>query len=50
MASWACLSGDSTIDINLPTWPVKLIVPIMFGFLLTRLLLQIWGYCSREFQ
>jgi len=36
--------GDSTIDINLPTWPVKLLVPIMFALLLLRLLLQVWGY------
>ncbi len=36
--------GDSTIDINLPTWPVKLLVPIMFTLLLLRLLLQTWGY------
>lgn len=36
--------GDSTIDINLPTWPVKLAVPIMLAFLLARLVLQIWGY------
>lgn len=36
--------GDSTIDINLPTWPVKLAVPIMLAFLLARLGLQIWGY------
>ena len=36
--------GDSTIDINLPTWPVKMLIPIMFVFLLARLLLQIWGY------
>ena len=36
--------GDSTIDINLPTWPVKLLVPIMFSLLLLRLLLQVWGY------
>lgn len=36
--------GDSTIDINLPTWPVKLAVPVMLAFLLARLVLQIWGY------
>lgn len=36
--------GDSTIDINLPTWPVKLLVPIMFAFLIVRLGLQTWGY------
>lgn len=36
--------GDSTIDINLPTWPVKLAVPVMLALLLARLALQIWGY------
>ncbi len=36
--------GDSTIDINLPTWPVKLAVPVMLVLLLARLALQIWGY------
>ena len=36
--------GDSTIDINLPTWPVKLVVPIMLVLLLARLGLQIWGF------
>ena len=36
--------GDSTIDINLPTWPVKLLVPVMFTFLLARLVLQSWAY------
>ncbi len=49
MGSWshadrAIRLGDSTIDINLPTWPVKLLVPIMFTLLLARLLLQAWGY------
>ncbi len=36
--------GDSTIDINLPTWPVKLAVPVMLVLLLARLILQAWGY------
>jgi len=34
--------GDSTIDINLPTWPVKVLVPVMFMMLFIRLVLQGW--------
>ncbi|MEP1586058.1 MAG: TRAP transporter small permease [Tateyamaria sp.] len=37
-------SRDSSIDIGLPIWPSKLIVPIAFGILALRLLLQAWGY------
>ena len=37
-------SRDSTIDIGLPIWPSKLIVPVAFSVLSLRLLLQIWGY------
>ena len=36
--------GDSTIDIDLPTWPVKMLVPLMLVMLLARLVLQIWAY------
>ncbi|MCR9255885.1 MAG: TRAP transporter small permease [Alphaproteobacteria bacterium] len=36
--------GDSTVDINLPTWPVKILVPIMLALLGVRLLLQVWFY------
>ena len=36
--------GDSSLDINLPTWPAKLVVPIALTILAVRLLLQIWGY------
>ena len=36
--------GDSTDDLNIPTWPVKMIVPIMLSVLSLRLILQIWGY------
>ncbi len=36
--------GDSTIDIELATWPAKLVVPIALGFLLARLLVQLAGY------
>ncbi|MEM8624930.1 MAG: TRAP transporter small permease [Pseudomonadota bacterium] len=37
-------SRDSTIDIGLPIWPVKLIVPIMLAVLAVRLCLQLWAY------
>ncbi len=37
-------SRDSTIDVGLPIWPSKLIVPVAFSVLSLRLLLQIWGY------
>lgn len=37
-------SRDSSIDISLPIWPSKLVVPIAFGILALRLLLQAWGY------
>ena len=37
-------SRDSSIDIGLPTWPSKLVVPIAFAVLVLRLLLQAWGY------
>lgn len=37
-------SRDSTIDIGLPTWPSKLVVPLAFGVLCLRLFLQAWGY------
>ncbi|MEM6897118.1 MAG: TRAP transporter small permease [Pseudomonadota bacterium] len=37
-------SRDSTIDIGLPVWPSKIVVPIAFAVLSLRLFLQIWGY------
>ena len=37
-------SRDSSIDISLPIWPSKLIVPVAFAVLCARLLLQITGY------
>jgi len=37
-------SRDSTIDIGLPIWPTKLLVPVSFSVLCLRLVLQIWGY------
>lgn len=36
--------GDSSMDIGLPLWPSKLVVPLMLLVLLARLLLQLWGY------
>lgn len=36
--------GDSSLDIDLPTWPAKLVVPFAFTVLALRLLLQLWGY------
>jgi len=36
--------GDSTIDIRLPTWPSKLVVPVALSLLLARLTLQLYGY------
>ncbi len=42
---WRAYSiGDSSLDINLPTWPAKLVVPIALSVLALRLLLQLWGY------
>ncbi|MEO0675957.1 MAG: TRAP transporter small permease [Pseudomonadota bacterium] len=37
-------SRDSTIDIGLPVWPSKIVVPFAFAVLSLRLILQIWGY------
>ena len=36
--------GDSSMDIKLPLWPAKLVVPLMLTVLLVRLVLQLWGY------
>ena len=36
--------GDSTMDIKLPTWPAKLMVPLALSVLWLRLCLQIAGY------
>ncbi|PHP68831.1 hypothetical protein CSC94_02225 [Zhengella mangrovi] len=36
--------GDSTGDIRLPTWPVKIVVPICLSILALRLVLQLWAY------
>lgn len=36
--------GDSTMDIKLPTWPAKFMVPLALSVLWLRLCLQICGY------
>lgn len=36
--------GDSSLDINLPTWPAKLVVTVALAVLALRLMLQLWGY------
>lgn len=36
--------GDSTIDIGLPTWPSKIVVPIALSLLVLRLLTQLLGF------
>ena len=40
----ACSKGDSSMDIKLPLWPAKLVVPLMLTVLPARLALQLWGY------
>ncbi len=40
----AWTNGDSSFDIELPTWPAKLVVPFALTILSIRLLLQVWGY------
>jgi C4-dicarboxylate transporter DctQ subunit len=40
----AYMIGDSTMDIQLPTWPAKFMVPLALGVLWLRLMLQISGY------
>ncbi len=37
-------SGDSSMDIGIPLWPSKLIVPVGFSVLALRLMLQAWGF------
>ena len=37
-------SRDSSIDVSIPIWPSKLVVPIAFGVLVLRLVLQAVGY------
>lgn len=37
-------NGDSSFDINLPTWPSKLIVPLALSLLVIRLIIHLWAY------
>jgi len=37
-------STDSSIDIALPVWPAKLLVPVAMSILCLRLALQLWAY------
>jgi len=42
---WRAYSiGDSSLDIDLPTWPAKIVVPFALSVLAIRIMLQIWGY------
>lgn len=36
--------GDSTLDIELPTWPSKLLAPVALAALWLRLAIQLWAY------
>lgn len=36
--------GDTTIAMNWPTWPSKLVAPLSFAMLAARLLLTIWAH------
>ena len=42
MSAWEL--GDSTADIELPTWPSKLLVPVAFSIWLLRLVIQATGF------
>jgi TRAP-type C4-dicarboxylate transport system permease small subunit len=37
-------SRDSSVDIQLPIWPAKLLFPVVFTLFAIRLVLQIWAY------
>jgi len=37
-------SNDSSVDLNIPLWPAKLLVPVSFSVLTLRLGLQLYGY------
>ncbi|APX88414.1 hypothetical protein BV394_00615 [Brevirhabdus pacifica] len=37
-------SRDSSIDVALPLWPAKFLIPFSMGVLWLRLALQLWGY------
>lgn len=36
--------GDSSLDIQLPVWPAKLVVSFSLAVLALRLVIQLWGY------
>ena len=40
----AYIDGDSTIDVQLQTWPGKFVVPFALVLLSIRLAIQVWGY------
>lgn len=40
----AFTNGDSSMDISLPIWPAKLVVPFALSVLALRLILQLWGF------
>ena len=40
----AWTNGDSSFDIELPTWPSKLVVPFALTIMALRLFIQLWGY------
>jgi len=42
-------NGDSSMDISLPIWPAKLVIPFALSVLAVRLVLQLWGY-ARAFK
>lgn len=45
--AWRAISlGDSTVDINLPTWPTKILFPILFVILLVRLAIHLLAYAK----
>jgi C4-dicarboxylate transporter, DctQ subunit len=37
-------NGDSSMDIGLPLWPAKFLVPFALSLLAVRLCLQLWAY------
>lgn len=37
-------SRDSSMDISIPLWPAKLLVPVAFGVLAARFALQLWAF------
>ena len=37
-------SRDSSLDIRLPLWPAKILVPLAFSVLALRTVIQVWAY------